>query len=204
MELVVATRNAGKRREFEGLADGLGLSLRSLDSFPGIVDPEETGLTFLENAVIKARAAALATGQWALGDDSGLCVTALDGAPGLYSARYAEGTDQTRWQKLLSALTGIPTERRQAAFVCALALAGPGGEVVATTEGRCEGHIAFAPRGEKGFGYDPVFLVDRDARGRTMAELSEAEKHVVSHRGRAFAAMRAELARVARAGRAGE
>lgn len=195
VELVIATRNAGKRREFEVLTRGLGLQLRSLDEFPGVVDPEETGTTFRENAIIKAQAAARATGRWALGDDSGLCVDALDGRPGIYSARYAEGSDQTRWQKLLGELTGVPDAKRQAAFVCALALCSPDG-TSEVTEGRCEGAIGLAPQGEQGFGYDPVFLVRDDARGRTMAHLSDVEKNAISHRGRAFAAMAPILARV--------
>ncbi len=197
IDVVVATRNAGKRREFEALAAGLGLRLRSLDEFPSAPDPEETGTTFEENAIIKAKSAADATGLWALGDDSGLCVDALNGGPGIRSARYAEGTDQTRWQKLLSELTGVPAEKRGAAFVCVLALCSPSGEL-STAAGSCAGHIAMGPRGEGGFGYDPVFLVDGDGPGRTMAELSEAEKHAISHRGRAFEAMRARLAALGR------
>jgi XTP/dITP diphosphohydrolase len=192
VELVIATRNAGKRREFEVLAHGLGLRLRSLDEFAGVIDPPETGVTFRENALIKAKAAALATGCWAMGDDSGLCVDALGGRPGIYSARYAEGSDQTRWQKLLSELTATPEGKRQAAFVCALALVSPDGQQADVTEGRCEGAIGFGPTGEKGFGYDPVFVVAGDTR--TMAELSDSEKNAISHRGRAFAAMRERLA----------
>jgi XTP/dITP diphosphohydrolase len=192
-DLVIATRNKGKRDEFEKLAGGLGLRLRSLDEFPGVVDPPETGSTFRENAIIKARAAALATGAWALGDDSGLCVDALNGAPGIYSARYAEGTDETRWQKLLRELKATPEAQRGASFVCVLALAGPAGDIL-TTEGRCAGRIGTQPRGSAGFGYDPVFLVEGDPLGRTMAELSDAEKNRISHRGRAFDAMRPHLA----------
>jgi XTP/dITP diphosphohydrolase len=193
MDVVIATRNKGKRREFEELAQGLGLRLHSLDEYPSAIDPEETGATFEENALIKARAAVQATGLWALADDSGLCVEALGGRPGIHSARYAEGSDQSRWQKLLSELDGVPEPRRGAAFVCVLALVGPQGES-RISEGRCEGRIGFDARGEQGFGYDPVFLVAGDVAGRTMAELSAEEKHALSHRGRAFEAMRPHLA----------
>jgi XTP/dITP diphosphohydrolase len=192
VRLVIATRNRGKRREFEALCQGLPVEIASLEDFPGVVDPEETGTTFRENAIIKADAAARATGCWALGDDSGLCVDVLGGAPGIYSARYAEGTDMTRWQKLLSELRDVPDDKRGAAFVCTLALAGPRGDLV-ITEGRCDGRIARAPRGESGFGYDPVFLVAGDPAERTMAELPEEAKNRVSHRGRAFAVMRGHL-----------
>jgi XTP/dITP diphosphohydrolase len=199
MELVIATRNGGKRREFAELARGLDVKLVSLETFPNAVDPEETGLTFQENALIKARAAAEATGLWSLGDDSGLCVDALDGRPGIYSARYASGTDQARWQKLLGELAGVSDERRGAAFVCVLALCGPGGQSF-VAEGRCAGRIGWTPRGEQGFGYDPVFQVAGDALGRTLAELSADEKHAISHRGRAFEALRPRLARLVEPG----
>lgn len=197
MQLVIATRNAGKIREFEDLAHGLGLTLRSIEEFPEAEDPEETGATFRENAEIKARAAAEATGLWALADDSGLCVDALGGGPGVRSARYAMGGDEARWQKLLGELSGVPAGKRQAAFVCSLVLVSPGGQVHAE-EGRCEGRITDAPRGAHGFGYDPVFEVADDAQGRTMAELSTAEKRAVSHRGRAFAALKPHLVRLLR------
>jgi XTP/dITP diphosphohydrolase len=194
-ELVLATRNQGKKREFDALVRGLGIRLRSLDEFEGAPDPEETGATFEANALLKARSAADATGLWVLADDSGLCVDALGGAPGVQSARYAEGSDRTRWQKLLEALDGVPEGERQAAFVCVLALVGPSGET-AVAEGRCEGAIARAPRGEAGFGYDPVFLVAGDPEARTMAELTTEEKGIVSHRGRAFDRLRPELVRL--------
>jgi XTP/dITP diphosphohydrolase len=197
MELVVATRNAGKLHEFRDLARGLGVHLRALDEFPDLADPEETGATFAENALLKARAAADATGLWALGDDSGLCVDALDGAPGVRSARFAPGDDAARWRKLLDLLTEVPAERRAARFVCALAIASPGGQSM-VVEGRCEGRIAAAPRGRHGFGYDPVFELAEDPGGRTLAELSTAEKRAVSHRGRAFEALRPHLRRLLR------
>lgn len=199
MELVIATRNAGKRREFARLAEGLGLHVRSLDEFPEAGEPAETGETFEENALIKARAAAEATGLWALADDSGLCVDALDGAPGVRSARYAEGSDADRWRKLLEVLANVPDSERGAAFVCVLALVSPDGREIVES-GRCEGTIAREPKGAGGFGYDPVFQVKGDAAGRTMAELAPEEKGAISHRARAFAALRPHLARVVRAG----
>lgn len=193
MQVVIATRNAGKLHEFRDLAQGLGLTLRGLDDFPDAGEPEETGATFAENAVIKAQAAAEATGLWALADDSGLCVDALDGQPGVHSARWAPGSDETRWGKLLEALQQVPAEQRQARFVCVLALVSPTGQTH-LEEGRCEGRISIAPRGQHGFGYDPVFEVAGD--GRTMAELSTAQKRAVSHRGRAFEALRPHLLRL--------
>jgi XTP/dITP diphosphohydrolase len=197
MDLVVATGNAGKKREFEGMLRGTGVVLRTLDEFPDVPAIVENGRDFRENAIIKAKAAAKATGLWALGDDSGLCVDALGGGPGLQSARYADGPDEARRAKLLRELDGVPPERRGAAFVCAIALYGPEGQLL-TFEGRCEGRIATAPRGRNGFGYDPLFEVAGDAAGRTMAELAEEEKAVVSHRGRAFAQARPQLVRLAR------
>lgn len=197
MEIVVATRNAGKLHEFRDLAKGLGLHLRSLDEFEEAAEVEETGASFQANALLKARAAAEATGLWAIADDSGLCVDALDGAPGIRSARFAPGSDAERWKKLLEALAEVPTERRTARFVCALALASPGGQSM-IEEAACEGRIAWAPRGAHGFGYDPVFEVADDPSGRTMAELSTAEKRAVSHRGRAFESLRPHLVRLLR------
>jgi XTP/dITP diphosphohydrolase len=196
MQLVIATTNAGKRREFEALLSGRGFEVLSLDAFPPQREPDESGLTFAENALIKARTAAARTGLWALADDSGLCVDALDGRPGLHSARYAEGSDQTRWQKLLGELASVPDERRTAHFTCALALVSPGGRE-AVVEGRCDGRIGRVPRGDLGFGYDPVFIVASDLVGRTMAELTGDEKQAAGHRGRAFAALLPHLALVA-------
>ena len=192
--LVVATRNAGKVREFDDLLTGSGIQLRSLAEFPSAIDPEETGSTFEENALIKARAAVEVTGLWSLADDSGLCVDALDGRPGIHSARYAKGSDDTRWQRLLTELSEVPEPRRTARFVCVLALVGPDGQTV-TVRGQCEGSIARSPRGEMGFGYDPVFAL-APPEIRTMAELSTAEKRAVSHRGQAFALLRPELLRL--------
>ena len=191
-KLVLASHNKGKAAEIAALLRPFAIEVISAASL-GLPEPDETEDSFIGNAQLKALAATRASKLPALADDSGLCVDALDGAPGIYSARYAEGSDQTRWQKLLSELSGVPESQRQAAFVCALALAGPDGQLE-VTEGRCPGAIGLGPKGDQGFGYDPVFLVAEDAQGRTMAELSDAEKNAISHRGRAFALMRPHLA----------
>lgn len=195
MQVVLATRNAGKLYEFQTLAKGLGIRFVSLDEFPDALDPEETGETFEQNALIKAQAAAEATGLWALADDSGLCVDALDGLPGVRSARYAKGSDEARYLKLLQALEGRPAEERTARFVCALALVSPTSQSHVET-GACEGRIALSPRGVHGFGYDPVFEVMGETPPRTMAELTTAEKQALSHRARAFRALKPHLTRL--------
>jgi XTP/dITP diphosphohydrolase len=187
--LVFATQNAKKVVEVQAALPLL--EVRSLAAFPEVVMPPEDGETFEANAAEKARHVAAALGLPALGDDSGLVVDALDGAPGVLSARYAEGSDRDRYEKLLRALSGVPEQERTARFVCALAFATPGGEVE-LVRGVTEGRILEAPRGAAGFGYDPVFLVG--AGPRTMAELSLEEKNEVSHRGRALRALRSRLA----------
>lgn len=193
MKLVLASGNAGKLAELRDLLGDLDVELHAQSEF-GVRDADETGLTFVENAILKARHAALATGLPALGDDSGICVDALDGAPGLYSARYAggHGDAQANIAKLLDALRDVPAARRTARFVCVLALlrhAGDPQPLIA--EGVWEGRILDAPRGDGGFGYDPVFF---DAeRGIGAAELDAAVKNRVSHRGRALALLRARL-----------
>lgn len=185
--LVVATHNRAKAREIAELlaAEDLPVEALSLGDFPGVSLPPEVGLTFAENAAAKARHTAEATGLAALADDSGLEVDALGGRPGVYSARYAgEGaSDQQRCQKLLAELRGVPAHRRGARFRCAAAYAEPGGATL-LAEGTCDGRIAERPAGAGGFGYDPVFIPQ--GRRRTMAQLSPAEKHAISHRGRAF------------------
>jgi len=189
MILVVATGNPGKLVELRELLVGLDLELRSLADL-GLPSPEETGSTFAENAGLKARAAAALAKTWALGDDSGLCVDALSGAPGLHSARYA-ATDEARRARLLDALARVPPQRRGAHFFCAAALCAPDGRVF-RAEGRVYGSIATAPRGTNGFGYDPLFLPD-ETPGRTLAELPSAEKNRLSHRGRALEGLRPTL-----------
>jgi XTP/dITP diphosphohydrolase len=196
MKLVVATTNPGKLREIRGILAGAPAELVSLEAFPRVPEPEETGTTFAENARLKALYYAAATGLPAVADDSGLEIAALDHAPGVHSARW-HGTDYAvkfdRIYQLLRerGLTGSP-----ARFVCALAVA-EGGRVVYETEGRVEGEIAAEPRGTHGFGYDPIFFYP--PFGLTLGELDDAAKSTVSHRGQAFRSLRAYL--VGRAGR---
>jgi XTP/dITP diphosphohydrolase len=188
--LMIASGNAGKVREFGRLLADLGLETQPM---PEALEVEETGSTFAENARLKAEAAARATGCWALADDSGLSVDALGGAPGVHSARYAD-TDTTRIQRLLQELAdaGATTpSARSAQFTAALALASPEGEVVLEVEGICPGTILEAPRGEGGFGYDPVFFVPE--AGLTFAEMPNSQKAELGHRGRAFAALKPQL-----------
>lgn len=187
MKLVLASGNAGKLAELRDLLGDAGIDLHAQSEF-GVEDAEETGLTFVENAILKARHAARATGLPALGDDSGLCVDALDGAPGLYSARYAgtHGDAGANIVKLLDALREVPEQRRNARFVCVLALlrhADDPQPLIA--EGVWEGRILCAPRGAGGFGYDPVFFDPE--RNMGAAELEAAVKNRISHRGRALA-----------------
>ncbi|MEP7287086.1 MAG: RdgB/HAM1 family non-canonical purine NTP pyrophosphatase [Chloroflexota bacterium] len=180
--LLVASTNAGKLKEFRELMSDLAVNWVSLaDVGLASMDVEETGSTFSENALLKAHAYSAASGLPTLADDSGIVVDALNGAPGVYSARYAP-TAPERNAKLLQALEGMPHEQRTARFVSVIALVMPDG-VTVTAEGRVEGHVGTAPRGDQGFGYDPVFLLDD---GRSMAELSPAEKNAISHRGRAL------------------
>lgn len=184
-ELVVATSNQNKVREIGKMLDGLGISVLSLQYFPEVEVPPETGKTFAENACSKALAVARATGRLTLADDSGLDVDALGGEPGVMSNRYAgEGaSDQEKIEKVLRLMQEVPEGRRQARFRCAMALARPGGEVK-MVEGVCQGRLAHAPRGSHGFGYDPIFIPD--GLDCTMAELPMEEKNKISHRGRAL------------------
>jgi len=185
--IVLATGNAGKLREVRALLGSPELEIVGLDAIGAVALPAE-GDDYEANAVAKARAAARASGLPALGDDSGLEVDALDGAPGPRSARFGGAglDDAGRTRALLEALADVPAERRGARFVCVAALAMPDGEVV-TARGECPGRIAAAPRGAAGFGYDPVFEIAPG--GPTMAELPAAEKQRISHRGRAFRAL---------------
>ena len=177
--LVVATSNSGKLAEIQAYLVGRDCQLRLK---PLALEIEEAGETFLANACLKAAQVAQALGEWAIADDSGLAVAALQGAPGLYSARYGK-TDAERIERLLRELGNH--RQRQAKFVCAIALARPDGTIAAESEGICEGEILFAPRGKEGFGYDPIFYVPEYQK--TFAEMTPAEKHQVSHRGKAFA-----------------
>ena len=188
--LVIASGNAGKVREFGALLADLGLHTQPQP--PGL-EVEETGDTFAANARLKAQAVAAATGQWALADDSGLCVDALGGAPGVHSARYANG-DAARIERLLQELAAAGAHSpssRSARFTAALALANPAGEVVLQVEGHCPGQILEAPRGDGGFGYDPVFFVPE--AGLSFAEMPHGLKAQLGHRGRAFALLKPQL-----------
>lgn len=183
--IVFATTNAGKLGELSAML-GPSWRVKSARDYPEVGDVEETATTFAGNAELKARALCAASGELSLGDDSGLCVDALDGRPGVYSARYAP-SDAERIAKLVGALRGAAD--RSAHFECALCAVWPDGRIE-TSSGRCEGRIGLAPRGQGGFGYDPIFEV---ADGRTLAELSGDEKAAVSHRGAAFRALVTKL-----------
>lgn len=184
-EVIVATKNPGKAKEFEDIFASRGFKVRTLLDFPNIKDVEETGKTFEENAILKAEAVSEVLDKMVLSDDSGLIVDALDGRPGILSARYAgeEKNDQANIDKVLAELTEVPEEQRTARFYCALALAVPGQKTV-TVSGACEGRILHEQRGEGGFGYDPIFFANE--KGRSMAELSSDEKNNISHRAKAL------------------
>lgn len=186
MKLLIATRNRGKKREYARLLQGLEAELIALHDLGVTKTIKEDGASYTENALLKARGYAAATGLLTLADDSGLEVDALDGAPGVLTARYAgEGaTDEQRYSLLLEQLKDVPPEHRTARFRCVIALAWPDGRVE-ITEGVCEGRITREPRGEHGFGYDPVFYVPE--YGCTMAELPPEIKNRISHRARAAA-----------------
>lgn len=186
--MLIATHNPGKIREYRALLQNTNDDIVGLDDLGITHDVDETGMSFAENALLKARAFALVTGQVALADDSGLEVDALGGRPGVRSARYAgpNATDEDRYRKLLSELDGVAPELRQARFRCAIAVAWPDGRCVLTT-GTCEGMIAMQPRGTNGFGYDPVFFVPEYRS--SMAELSDEVKNTLSHRARAARAL---------------
>lgn len=186
MKLVLASKNQHKLLEMEHILRDLGLEV-VLESQVGVdVDVEETGTTFLENAALKARAVMEASGMAAIADDSGLMVDALDGAPGVYSARYGNlDSDQARTSYLLENLKDVPAGKRGAQFVSAIVCILPDGKEV-HAQGTCQGEILFAPRGENGFGYDPVFYSPE--LKKTFSEATEEEKSTVSHRGRALRA----------------
>lgn len=190
--IVLASHNPGKVREIMALLAPLGFEVKGAAAL-GLPEPEETGATFAENAVLKARAAASAAGLPALADDSGLVVFAIDGAPGIYSARWA-GPDKNfgaAMERVRSELEARQARDRAAKFVCALALAQPDG-AVHVFEGEVEGKLVFPPRGDKGFGYDPIFVAD--GMHETFGELAPAHKHAISHRARAFAKLKMFLA----------
>ena len=193
--VVLATRNAAKLRELTrilgaGESNGTQIRLAGLGEFPGAPDVPETGATFEENALLKARAIAACTGLPAVADDSGLCVDALNGMPGVLSARWAggHGDDRANLELVLAQVADVPDSRLGAQFVCAAALVVPGssaGEWVVT--GQVEGRLVRTPRGSGGFGYDPIFLPG--GFGQTTAEMTAEAKDAISHRGRAFRAL---------------
>jgi len=188
--LVLATRNSHKLTELRRILSDAGITVELLGiaAFPEVPDVPETGATFTENALIKARATAAATGLPAVADDSGLCVDALHGMPGVLSARWAgrHGDDQANLDLVLAQLADVPDGRRGAHFACAAAMALPSGQS-RVAEGRLDGVLTRAPRGRNGFGYDPIFVPYGERC--TTAEMSPAEKDAISHRGRAFRAL---------------
>ena len=186
-DLVLATQNHKKVEEIKALLADVPVRVLSLLDYPEIPDTPETGATFAENAEIKARAAAQATGHTALADDSGLEVDALGGEPGVYSNRFAGpgASDRDKYMRVLDLLRDVPDEKRTARFKATIAIASPEGEVK-IVEGTCEGRIAREPKGTNGFGYDPIFYLPEI--GKTMAELTPEEKNAISHRGKALRA----------------
>lgn len=193
MKLVLATGNQGKVRELKRILGDLNIEVLSLKDFPQVGEIVEDGDTFTENAVIKARAVSKAVNLIALADDSGLEVDCLDGAPGIYSARFAgEGkSDADNNEKLLALMRDVPTEKRAARFRCVIAICTPGGELF-TADGTCEGFIGFKLKGDQGFGYDPLFYLPEYEQ--TFAELDAELKNKISHRGRALGKIKNLLA----------
>ena len=192
-ELLIATGNAGKVREFRDLLGADRFAWRSLADFPAVAEVDETGHTFRANACLKAAGYAAATGRWAMADDSGLEVDALGGTPGVHSARWAArhdagSGDAANNALLLSQLADVPDDRRTARFACVLAIADPAGRIVFTAADTMDGRLLRSPRGANGFGYDPLFVPA--ALDRTSGELSADEKHRISHRGKALAQLR--------------
>ena len=189
LRLLIASSNRGKVREFQQLLETHGFACTDLSVHPHVPSPEETGHTFRANAMLKAVYYATALNTWSLADDSGLSVDPLGGNPGVHSARWAELNgagqgDADNNALLLRQLQNVPDDQRTARFVCVLALSDPKGRVVLTVQDEVEGTLLRAPRGEGGFGYDPLFLVP--SLGRTTAELPAPEKHAISHRGKAL------------------
>jgi XTP/dITP diphosphohydrolase len=190
-KLVIATRNAGKIAEFRRILDAIAqgaVELVGLDEFKNLVDVEETGATFEENALLKARYTAKMTGLPSISDDSGLCIDALGGAPGIFSARWAgaHGNDKANLEKVLEDLENVPDEERGAHFICATALVMPDGREVVKEE-RFEGNILRSPIGDQGFGYDPIF--SPLGKEISSAQMSAEEKDAVSHRGKSLRAI---------------
>jgi XTP/dITP diphosphohydrolase len=191
-EVIIATKNAGKAKDFEALFNPLNVEVLTLNDIEGDIDVEETGNTFEENAILKAETVAKLLGKIVIADDSGLEIDALERAPGVYSARYAglNKNDQDNIDKVLKEMETVSEENRTARFRCVLAVAGPG-ITTETFSGSCEGLILAERRGTNGFGYDPIFFVPK--KGQAMAELTAEEKSEISHRGNALAKLRTVL-----------
>lgn len=185
-EIILASRNRKKSAEIAELLQPYGIKVTSVAEFPDVPDVVEDGTTFAQNAAKKASEVARQLGKWAIGEDSGVKVDALDGAPGIYSARYAgePSDDEANNRKLLAELDGVPPEKRGAGYVCHVALADPQGDVKLRVEATCRGRILDAPRGDNGFGYDPLFCIPEFHR--TFGELPAVVKRHLSHRARAF------------------
>jgi XTP/dITP diphosphohydrolase len=183
--VIIATKNRGKAKEFQHMFAPYGYEVQTLLDLPHIEDVEETGETFEENAILKAETVAEILGELVIADDSGLAIDALEGRPGVYSARYAgeEKSDEANMEKVLGELESVGESDRTARFHCVLAIAGPNRET-RTVTGTCEGTILQEKRGTNGFGYDPIFYVP--TLGKSMAELSQEEKSQISHRGNAL------------------
>lgn len=185
--IVLASRNKKKTQEVSEILASAGFTVIPVTSFPDVAEVEEDGQTFAENAAKKASQVAIHLKQWVIGEDSGLMVDALNGAPGIYSARYSgpEATDERNNAKLIAELSSIPDDRRGAGYVCSVALANPQGEIRIACEGTCRGRILREAGGAGGFGYDPYFLIPE--YHQTFGQLSSVVKHRLSHRARAFA-----------------
>lgn len=198
-KILVATHNKGKVAEYADMLTNLAVEWLTLDDVGVVEDVAETGDTFRTNAALKAKAYAAKTGLLTLADDSGLVVDALDGAPGVKTARYGGAglSHAQRYRLLLINMRDVPWEQRTARFCCVIVLAAPDGTILDEADGTCEGMIAFAPAGNGGFGYDPVFYVPE--REKTMAQLPVAEKHQISHRGQALAQLAPRLRTLLRA-----
>jgi XTP/dITP diphosphohydrolase len=184
-EIIIATKNKGKANEFSKMLEPYGYRVKTLLDIPNSIDVEEIGSTFEENAILKAEAISMQYNIITIADDSGLIVDALDGRPGVYSARYAgeDKNDQANMDKVLTEMENIPDTKRTARFYCALAVAIPESKTI-TVFGTCEGKILRQPEGTNGFGYDPIFWVP--AKGQTLAQLPADEKNEISHRGMAL------------------
>lgn len=187
IEIVLSSRNRKKLKELVEFLEPLGIRMLTVADFPEAEEVEETGATFAQNAALKATKVAARLKRWTVGEDSGLCVNALGGQPGIHSARYADpgATDERNIDKLLSALGGVPLENRGAYYVSYLCLSNPQGEVCATAEGKCHGRIMESRHGSGGFGYDPIFEIVE--LHKTFGELNPVVKSVLSHRSRSIA-----------------